>query len=43
MNNEIVFAAEELRHAAISIGKITGKIEIDEILDVIFKDFCIGK
>lgn len=34
---------EELRQAALAVGKITGKIEVDEVLDVIFKQFCIGK
>ena len=34
---------EELRQAALSIGKITGKIEVDDVLDVVFKQFCIGK
>jgi len=41
--NQIVFAAEDLRHAATSIGRITGRVEVDEVLDVLFKDFCIGK
>ena len=36
-------AAEELRTAIINIGRITGKVGIEEILDVVFKDFCIGK
>ncbi len=36
-------ACEELRHAAFHIGTITGKIAVDDILDVIFKEFCIGK
>lgn len=36
-------ACEELRQAALSIGKITGKIEVDDVLEVIFKQFCIGK
>jgi tRNA modification GTPase len=35
--------AEELRLAAVAIGKITGKIEVDQLLDVIFSEFCIGK
>ncbi|MGE3714722.1 MAG: tRNA uridine-5-carboxymethylaminomethyl(34) synthesis GTPase MnmE [Alphaproteobacteria bacterium] len=35
-------ACEELRQAAVAIGKITGKIQVDELLDVIFKQFCIG-
>ena len=36
-------AAEELRTSIRHIGKITGQVGIEEILDVIFKDFCIGK
>jgi len=36
-------ACEELRLAANSIGKITGKIAVDDVLDVVFKQFCIGK
>jgi len=34
---------EELRHAAQHIGKITGKIAVDDILDIVFSRFCIGK
>ncbi|MEE2746237.1 MAG: tRNA uridine-5-carboxymethylaminomethyl(34) synthesis GTPase MnmE [Pseudomonadota bacterium] len=36
-------AAENLRLASRALGKITGIINVDEILDVIFRDFCIGK
>jgi tRNA modification GTPase len=39
----IELAAEDLRLAAREIGKITGKIDIENILDVIFSRFCIGK
>jgi len=39
----IVLAGEDLRHAAGSLGEITGKVGVEELLDVIFKDFCIGK
>lgn len=39
----IELACEELRLAAQSIGKICGKISVDELLDRIFKEFCIGK
>jgi tRNA modification GTPase len=35
--------AEDLRLAARWIGRITGRIDIEELLDVIFRDFCIGK
>lgn len=34
---------EELREAARAIGKITGKITTDDLLDVVFRRFCIGK
>ena len=36
-------AAEELRLAARSIQKITGKVDVEQILEIIFRDFCIGK
>ena len=36
-------AAEELRMAIREVGKITGKVGIEDILDVVFSDFCIGK
>lgn len=36
-------AAEELRLASVELGKITGKIAVDELLDRIFSEFCIGK
>jgi tRNA modification GTPase len=35
--------AEELRLAATALGKLTGRIDVEDILDVIFRDFCIGK
>ena len=36
-------AAEDLRLAIRALGRITGIVDIEEILDVVFKDFCIGK
>ncbi len=36
-------AAEDLRLAARALGRITGRVDAEEILDVIFRDFCIGK
>ena len=36
-------AAEEIRIAAEELGRITGRIDVEELLDVIFRDFCIGK
>jgi tRNA modification GTPase len=35
--------AEELRLAARALGRLTGRVDIEDILDVIFRDFCIGK
>jgi tRNA modification GTPase len=40
---EVALAAEDLRLAVRAIGRITGTVRIDELLDVIFRDFCIGK
>ncbi len=42
-NKEIELSAEDIRLAAREIGKISGRIEVDEILDKIFGSFCIGK
>ncbi len=42
-NDEFDKAAEDLRLACRSLGKITGKVDVEEILDSIFNDFCIGK
>ncbi|RHZ05577.1 hypothetical protein DYB26_008636, partial [Aphanomyces astaci] len=36
-------AAEELRHAVACIGRIVGRVDVEDILDVLFADFCIGK
>jgi tRNA U34 5-carboxymethylaminomethyl modifying GTPase MnmE/TrmE len=35
--------AEELRTAAAALGRLTGRVDVEDILDVIFRDFCIGK
>jgi tRNA modification GTPase len=35
--------AEELRLASRALGRLTGRIDVEDILDVIFRDFCIGK
>ena len=40
---EVALAAEDLRLALRAIGRITGAVRLDELLDVIFRDFCIGK
>jgi tRNA modification GTPase len=35
--------AEQLRRAATGLGRLTGRVDVEEILDVIFRDFCVGK
>lgn len=35
--------AEDLRIASDSLARITGRIDVEDLLDVIFRDFCIGK
>jgi tRNA modification GTPase len=35
--------AEDLRLALREIGRITGRVDVEDLLDVIFRDFCIGK
>jgi tRNA modification GTPase len=35
--------AEDLRLAMRSIGRITGRVDVEELLDFVFRDFCIGK
>ena len=35
--------AEDLRLAARELGRIAGRIEVEDLLDAIFRDFCIGK
>jgi tRNA modification GTPase len=41
--SDVVVAAEELRYAAKEIGKVTGAIGSEDVLDVVFGSFCIGK
>ena len=41
--HDFALDAEELRLAAKWLGYTTGTITNEDVLDVIFKDFCIGK
>lgn len=36
-------AAEDVRLASRALGRITGSVDIDALLDIVFADFCIGK
>lgn len=40
---ESELAAEDLRLALRAVGRLTGRVDIEELLDVVFRDFCIGK
>ena len=42
-NLELELLSEDLRMAARDIGKITGFVDVEDILEKIFKEFCIGK
>jgi len=35
--------AEDLRQAMRHVGRITGRVDVEEVLDFVFRDFCIGK
>lgn len=35
--------AEELRRATDSLGRLAGRVDVEDVLDVIFREFCIGK
>ncbi len=35
--------AEDLRDAATALGRLTGRVDVEDILDRIFAEFCIGK
>jgi tRNA modification GTPase len=40
---ELELVAEEMRRAADALGRITGRVDVEDLLDVIFREFCIGK
>ena len=35
--------AEDLRTASDCLGRLTGKIDVEDLFDVIFSEFCVGK
>lgn len=41
--NEAELATEDLRAATTAIARITGRVDVDDVLDVVFSTFCIGK
>jgi tRNA modification GTPase len=41
--DQLELRAEDIRLAAIAIGRLTGRIDVEDMLDQIFSRFCIGK
>ena len=41
--NDVSLAAEDVRSAISEISEITKKTDNEDILDIIFNEFCIGK
>ncbi len=39
----VELAAEDLRQAATLLGQVVGAVDVEDLLDVMFRDFCIGK
>ena len=42
-NTDIELRAEDLRQAAHALGRITGRVDVEDILGEIFARFCVGK
>ncbi len=40
---QVELFAEELRIATRELGRITGRVDVEDLLDLVFRDFCIGK
>ncbi|NXQ64941.1 GTPB3 GTPase, partial [Anthoscopus minutus] len=40
---DLAVAAEQLRVARRELGRITGHVGAEDVLDIIFRDFCVGK
>lgn len=43
LNNPLELASEDLRLAARALGQVVGVIDVEMILDEVFRNFCIGK
>lgn len=41
--NDAVLSAEDVRMAVRAVGSITGRVGVEDMLDIVFSDFCIGK
>ncbi|WP_027992954.1 tRNA uridine-5-carboxymethylaminomethyl(34) synthesis GTPase MnmE [Sinorhizobium meliloti] len=43
ISSDLELRAEQLRQAGDALGRITGRVDVENLLDVIFSEFCIGK
>ena len=43
LGEEPEIVAEELRAATKSLGRVVGAVDVEDLLDIVFGDFCIGK
>jgi tRNA modification GTPase len=43
LGHGVELGAEDLRVAARAIGRITGRVDVEDVLDLVFAEFCIGK
>lgn len=43
LDKDLELQAEDLRGAVFDIGRLTGRVDTEDLLDIIFSDFCIGK
>lgn len=43
MDGEAALVSEEMRMALRALGRLVGTVDVEDVLDVIFRDFCIGK
>ncbi|MFA5949193.1 MAG: tRNA uridine-5-carboxymethylaminomethyl(34) synthesis GTPase MnmE [Hyphomicrobium sp.] len=41
--SDVELRAEDLRRAADALGRITGRVDVEDVLDQVFKRFCLGK
>ena len=42
-SDKLEMRAEEVRLAGLELGRTTGKVDVEDLLDVIFSEFCVGK
>jgi len=42
-DREVALRAETLRLSVRSLGRITGRVDVEDVLDLVFSEFCIGK